>query len=79
VCIDWTACVVLCVSSRVSSPYPTTTHQIHAATLPIWPDIDYVSFVSNRPDQVKGGTIRFTGMFTVNNFGQNDITYCGVS
>ena len=68
------------VSSYVSTPHTLPPHtQTHAATLPIWPDIDFVSFVSNRPTQVKGRTIRFTGVFTVNNFGQNDITYCGVS
>jgi len=74
----------MCVSSRVSTPVPYHHTQIDAAlpanaTPPIWPDIDFLSFVSNRPTQVKGGTIRFTGMFTVNNFGLNDIAYCGVS
>lgn len=77
----------MCVVPRFI-PYPLPYHhtQTHAvtplppnATAPTWPDIDFVSFVSNRPEQVKGGTIRFTALMSVNNFGINDITYCGVS
>ncbi|GAB5033690.1 Hypothetical protein NocV09_01500060 [Nannochloropsis oceanica] len=50
---------------------------VYATDPPVWPDIDFVSFKSNRASQRKGKSIRFTGIFRVNNFGLNDITYCG--
>jgi hypothetical protein len=73
------ACLVFMSASSRVTLVPNHHPQIYATDPPVWPDIDFVSFKSNRARQRKGKSIRFTGIFRVNNFGLNDITYCGVS
>lgn len=44
-----------------------------------WPTISLKNFRTSREVQAKGKQIMLTGIVTVEDFGSNDLTYCGVS